>query len=126
MSSLKGRVQTRFEQHLTPERTRRATRLEQYTVQRLSWDLLVRLNRWLEVTGWTATAAWVVFMGTVLFGVHWKEVVEDAVNSGKPIGAAITLAITFVTLVFVAIRSVIGFVRWRIQRELWRRDVAGR
>jgi len=28
-------------------------------------------------------------------------------------------------LMIVAVRSVIGFARWRIQRELWRRDVVG-
>jgi hypothetical protein len=28
------------------------------------------------------------------------------------------------TLVFLAARSMLGFARWRIQRELWRRDVA--
>jgi hypothetical protein len=27
------------------------------------------------------------------------------------------------TLPFVAARSAIGFARWRLQRELWRRDV---
>jgi hypothetical protein len=27
------------------------------------------------------------------------------------------------TLVFLAARSMLGFARWRLQRELWRRDV---
>jgi hypothetical protein len=27
------------------------------------------------------------------------------------------------TLVFLLARSTIGFLRWRLQRELWRRDV---
>jgi hypothetical protein len=27
------------------------------------------------------------------------------------------------TVLFVGVRSLIGFARWRIQRELWRRDV---
>jgi hypothetical protein len=26
--------------------------------------------------------------------------------------------------VFLLARSMLGFVRWRLQRELWRRDVA--
>jgi hypothetical protein len=34
------------------------------------------------------------------------------------------VAIIVPTLLFVAARSAIGFARWRLQRELWRRDVA--
>jgi hypothetical protein len=46
------------------------------------------------------------------------------VNSGRPVQGALALAIVIPTLVFVAARSLIGFGRWRLQRELWRRDVA--
>ncbi len=37
---------------------------------------------------------------------------------------AIVLAIVLPTLLFVALHSMIGWGRWRLQRELWRRDVA--
>jgi hypothetical protein len=47
----------------------------------------------------------------------------DSLNSGKPIEGAFTLAILIPTLVFLAARSMLGFARWRLQRELWRRDV---
>jgi hypothetical protein len=65
----------------------------------------------------------VVFLGTAVLGVDWKNAVEETVNSGKPVEAAIALVLVVGTLAFVAIRSLIGFARWRIQRELWRRDV---
>ena len=39
--------------------------------------------------------------------------------------SAVVVAILAAILMIVAVRSVIGFARWRIQRELWRRDVAG-
>ena len=39
--------------------------------------------------------------------------------------AAIVLAVVVPTLAFVAVRSLLGFARWRLQRELWRRDVEG-
>ncbi len=55
------------------------------TVERLSWSMVVRIHRWLELLGKLATTVWVLF---------------------------------------VAARSAIGFARWRLQRELWRRDVA--
>jgi hypothetical protein len=50
-------------------------------------------------------------------------VVEDALNSGKAVEGALVLAVVLRTLVFLAARSMIGFARWRLQRELWRRDV---
>jgi hypothetical protein len=50
--------------------------------------------------------------------------VEGVLNSGKPVRGAVALAIIVPTLLFVASRSLIGFARWRLQRELWRRDVA--
>jgi hypothetical protein len=109
----------------SPERTRRATYVERKTVQRLSWETLVRLHRWLEFLGRVATVVWVGFIATFAFGVDWKSVTESALNSGKPVKGAIVLVIVLWTLLFVAVRSVLGYARWRIQRELWRRDVAG-
>jgi hypothetical protein len=111
-------------QRLSPERTRRATLFERITVQRLSWEAVVRLHRWLELTGKLATAVWIVFVASVLLGVNWKSVVEHAINTGRPVAGALTVAIIVPTLLFVAARSAIGFARWRLQRELWRRDVA--
>jgi hypothetical protein len=40
-----------------------------------------------------------------------------------PIEGALVLAILLPTLVLLAARSILGFARWRLQRELWRRDV---
>jgi hypothetical protein len=75
-----------------PDRTRRATLLERNTAERLSWDIVVRLNRYLELAGKLATAVWLAFVAVVL-GVDWKEVVEGALNSDKPVKGAVALAI---------------------------------
>jgi hypothetical protein len=120
---LRQRIATALAARVSPERTRRATLFEQLTVQRLSWESVVRLNRYLEVTGKLATGIWVAFICSLVFGVNWKEVVEDSINSGQPLENALILAIALPTLVFLAARSLIGFARWRLQRELWRRDV---
>jgi hypothetical protein len=48
---------------------------------------------------------------------------SDALNSGRPIEGAFVLAVLLPTLLFLAARSLIRFARWRLQRELWRRDV---
>jgi hypothetical protein len=123
-----GRLVTRLgaaiAARLSPERTRRATLLERVTVCRLPWEWVVRVHRWLELAGKLATVVWIVFVGSVVLGVNWKHVVEQAINSGRPVAGALTVAIVVPTLLFVAARSAIGFVRWRLQRELWRRDVA--
>jgi hypothetical protein len=58
--------------------------------------------------------------------VDWKDVVEDAINSGKPVKGAIVLVVVLPTFLFLLARSLVGFARWRLQRELWRRDVARR
>jgi hypothetical protein len=121
---LAGRLGGVIAQRLSPERTRRATFFERITVQRLSWEAVVRLHRWLELTGKLATAVWIAFVVSVLLGVNWKSVVEHAINSGRPVAGALAVAIIVPTLLFVAARSAIGFARWRLQRELWRRDVA--
>jgi hypothetical protein len=55
--------------------------------------------------------------------VRLKRVVDEALNSGKPIEGAFAIVILVPTLVFLVARSAIGFWRWRLQRELWRRDV---
>lgn len=110
---------------LSPEATRRATFFERMTVQRLSWDHLVRLNRDLGFVGKIATAVWVAFCCSVVLGVDFKDFVEDAINSGKPVAWAAVLAFVLPTAVFLLARSALGFLRWRVQRELWRRDVAG-
>jgi hypothetical protein len=108
---------------VSPERTRRATLLERLTVQRLSWDLVVRCNRYLELAGKLTTGIWVVFLISLLLGFDWRQVVKDALNSGRPVEGAFVLAVLLPTLMFLAARSLIGFARWRLQRELWRRDV---
>ena len=117
---LRAKIAARF----SPEATRRPTLFERVTVERLPWDLLVRLNRYLALGGKLATAVWVAFMASLVVGIDWKRSIEEAVNSGKPVKGAIVLAIAVPTLLFVAARSLIGFARWRLQRELWRRDVA--
>jgi hypothetical protein len=120
---LRDRVAAAIAARVSPERTRRATLFERLTVQRLSWDAVVRLNRYLEVTGKLATGVWVVFVGSLIIGWDWRDALETAINSGQPLENALLLAIVLPTLVFLAARSVIGFARWRLQRELWRRDV---
>ena len=108
---------------VSPEWTRRTSWLEARTVARLSWDWLVRLNRWLEVMGRVATAAYVIFFATVIFGVDWRDLVEQTLNSGRPVRGAVALVVLLPTLLFVALHSLTGYGRWRVQRELWRRDV---
>ena len=84
---------------------------------------MVRLHRYAELLGKLATAVWVMFVASFVLGLDWKRMVTDSLNSGRPIEGAFALAILLPTLVFVAARSVLGFARWRLQRELWRRDV---
>jgi hypothetical protein len=120
---LRRRLADELAARVSPERTRRATWLERVTVRRLPWEWVVRLHRYLEVAGRVTLVLWVAFIATVVLGVQWKEVLQNAVNSGRPIKAAVVLAVVVPTLLFVAARSAIGFARWRLQRELWRRDV---
>lgn len=63
------------------------------------------------------------FVASFVLGLDWKGFVADSLNSAKPIEGAFTLALLIPTLVFLAARSMLGFARWRLQRELWRRDV---
>ena len=108
----------------SPARTRQATRLERHTVCRLSWHQLIFLHRWLEILGRVTTGLWLAFIASLVLGVEWQETIESAINSGRPVRAAVVLVVVIPTLLFVAARSVIGFGRWRVQRELWRREVA--
>lgn len=119
-----ARVRAELGVRLTPERTRRASWVERMTVSRLSWNACVRLNRYLEFFGRLATVVYFGFIVTVVFGVDWRHVVEDTINSGEPIRGAIILVVVLPTLLFVALHSMTGWGRWRLQRELWRRDVA--
>jgi hypothetical protein len=119
----RARIQAALAARLSPEHTRRATRVERLTVQKLSWDWVVRLHRYLEFFGKLATAVWVGFLVSLVVGFDWKSVVQDAVSSGNEIEGAFALAILVPTLVFLAARSMLGFGRWRLRRELWRRDV---
>jgi hypothetical protein len=120
---LRARVTSAIAARVSPERTREATLFERYTVQRLPWGWVVRLNRWLSVVGKIATAIWVAFVGSVVIGVDWKDLVQESVNSGRPLRNVAILAIVVPTAVFLLARSMVGFLRWRLQRELWRRDV---
>jgi hypothetical protein len=117
------RVSVALAARLSPERTRRATLLERLTVRRLSWDRVVQLNRWLAFTGKVATAIWVGFIASIVLGFDWEDTVRHVLSSGTPIQHAFVLALLVPTVVFLAARSLLGFWRWRLQRELWRRDV---
>jgi hypothetical protein len=68
---LRARVAAAIAARVSPEWTRRATPFERLTVQRLSWDSVVRLNRYLELTGKLATGIWVAFACSLVFGVEW-------------------------------------------------------
>ena len=122
-TALRARLTTAFVARLSPERTRRATLFERMTVRRLSWEHIVRLNRYLELLGKLATTIWCAFIASLLLGLDWRSAIRATFNSGQPIERALALAIVLPTLLFLAARGTIGFARWRLQRELWRRDV---
>jgi hypothetical protein len=109
---------------LTPEGTRKATTFERLTVGRLSWDRLVAVNRALRLLGWLTYGLLYGFMACALVGLNLKAEAESALNSGRPREGALAIAILVPALLLIALRSSIGFLRWRVQRELWRRDVA--
>jgi hypothetical protein len=121
---LRADIETVFEQRLSPDRTRRATWFERQTVGRLEWDTIARLNRWLELLGRIATFVWVAMIATIILGVDLKDQVEDVLNSGRPLRYVALFTLLVPTIAFFLLHSVIGFLRWRLQRELWRRDVA--
>jgi len=110
-------------QRLSPERTRRPTLAERLTVRRLPWDAIVRLNAWLELAGRIATALWIASLVSLGVGIDWQSLVEDAINSGRRVERALLLAVVLATVTFLLARSLLIAGRWRLQRELWRRDV---
>ena len=120
---VRASVQRVFAERLSPERTRHATLLERQTVGRLDWQTIERLNRWLELLGRIATIVWAAFVAVIVLGFDVKDTVADVVNGGDPVRAAIFLAILAPTIIFFLAHSAIGYMRWRLQRELWRRDV---
>ena len=120
---LRAGIESAFAQRLSPERTRRSTLFERHTVGRLDWDTVARLNRWLELLGRIATVVWVGLIATIVLGVDVKDWVEEVINSGEPLQDVVIVALILPTLAFFLLHSTIGFLRWRLQRELWRRDV---
>jgi hypothetical protein len=116
-------IETVFAERLSPERTRRATWFERQTVGRLEWDTIARFNRWLELLGRIATFVWVAIIATIVLGVNLRDEVESVLNSGRPLRYVAILTLVLPTVVFFLLHSVVGFLRWRLQRELWRRDV---
>jgi hypothetical protein len=120
---LRAGIESAFAQRLSPERTRRATLFERLTVGRLDWETVARLNRWLELLGRIATVVWVGLIATIVLGLDVKDWVEELINSGEPLQDVVIVALILPTLAFFLLHSTIGFLRWRLQRELWRRDV---
>ena len=120
---LAARVTSAIEAKLSPEGTRRPTLFETFTVRRLPWPWLVRLNTWLSALGKVATAIYCLVIAAFVIGLDFRDAVERALNSGKTIEHAFVLAILLPTVVFLLARSVLGWMRWKVQRELWRRDV---
>jgi hypothetical protein len=120
---LRAGIETVFAERLSPERTREPTLFERLTVSRLDWNTVARLNRWLELLGRIATVVWVGIVATIVLGLNVKSLVEDLFNSGKPVKEVLLIAVIVPTLAFFLAHSTIGFLRWRLQRELWRRDV---
>ena len=120
---LVARARTVVSHKLSPEGTRRATLFERMTVRRLPWDWLVRLNAWLAALGKVATCIYCLVIGALVFGVDLGPLLRSALTSGRPIEHVFVLSIVLPTLVFLLARSLLGFGRWKLQRELWRRDV---
>jgi len=89
----------------------------------MRWENVVWLNRVLEFAGSTATVLWIAFLTSLALGVDWEATVEHAINSGRPVEAAVALAIVLPTVLFLLMRSLVNAARWRLHRELWRRDV---
>lgn len=121
---LRAGMERAFAERLSPQRTMRASWFERQTVGRLEWDTIARLNRWLELLGRIATVVWAATIATIVLGVDPKDEVESVLNSGRPLRYVAIIALVLPTVAFFLLHSVIGFLRWRLQRELWRRDVA--
>ncbi len=120
---LAARVQTALEARLSPEGTRRPTLFERMTVRRMPWAMLVRCNAWLSALGKLATTIYCAVIASFVIGLDVRPAVQQALNSGKPIEHVFVLVILLPTLVFLLARSLLGWLRWKVQRELWRRDV---
>jgi hypothetical protein len=123
VTQIRHRIGSALAARVSPERTRAPTLLERMTVRRLPWDWVVRLHRWLALVGKFTTGLWCAFLASLVLGVDWEEVVRDALTSGRPIEGAFVVTVVLSTMIFLLARSAIGFARWRLQRELWRRDV---
>lgn len=123
LARLRGTLNAAVSGRLTPERTRSPTLFERLTVRRLDDEWILRLHPWLELAGKATTVLYCGFIASLVLGADWKDTVESTLNGGRPVKAAIVLAIVIPTLAFIAARSLIGWLRWRLQRELWRRDV---
>ena len=120
---LATRVTSAIQAKLSPEGTRRPTLFETLTVRRLPWPWLVRLNKWLSALGKVSTAIYCLVIATLVVGVDVRHTLERLLNSGKTIEHAVVLAIVIPTVIFLLLRSMLGWMRWKVQRELWRRDV---
>lgn len=121
--ALRQRIEATVAARVSPERTRRATLSERLTVSLMPWRRLVQLNRLLEILGKIATTFWVITVGAIILGLDLKDTVAHVFNAGRPVEGLIAAAIIIPTIVFLLLRSAIGYCRWRVQRELWRRDV---
>jgi hypothetical protein len=119
---LREGIESVFAERLSPERTRRSTLFERYTVSRLDWDTVARLNRWLELLGRIATGRVGSPDRDDRARRRCQGLGEWLINSGQPLRKVVIVAVILPTLAFFLLHSMIGFLRWR-QRELWRRDV---
>lgn len=122
--SLRRRFAVAVRRRFTPEGTRAASLVERVALGRLSARAVARLNAALEMIGELATWLLIGIFAAALFGLDWRGKIESSFNQGEPIQHAVTIGILLSVLSLVALRSVIGAFRWRIQRELWRRDAA--
>lgn len=121
--TLVARAWDAIEDRLSPEGTRRPTLIERMTVRRLPWAWVVRLNAWLAALGKIASAVYVGLIASFVVGYDVRPMVQGALNSGRRLEHVVALAFLLFTLLFLVARSVLGWARWRVQRELWRRDV---
>ncbi len=108
---------------VSPDRTRRATTTERLSVSLMPWDRLVLVNRVLEIAGKLATTIWCGTLAAIILGFDPKDAIEGALHSGRPISGILAITVLIPTVIFLLLRSGIGYCRWRVQRELWRRDV---
>lgn len=120
---LRSRIEATIAARVSPERTRRATLTERLTVSLMPWRRLVQINRALEILGKIATTVWVATIAGIVFGLDPRDAVSHVFNAGRPVEGLIAAAIVIPTVIFLLLRSGVGYCRWRVQRELWRRDV---